>query len=177
MSICLRSVNDPIALTPVVRQQVAALNRDLPIYDVQTMANRVSNAASRARFNAILLGVFAAIAMVLAATGIYAVVSYTVRQRTREIGIRVALGARSEDVVRHEVRRALDICGNITRSGGCTGSHTGSRDFFIRSKARRSPNVSSNRCASRRRRIAGQLRPGSSGERDRSSNYVTHRVV
>jgi len=59
MSICLRSVNDPIALTPVVRRQVAALNRDLPIYDVQTMANRVSNAASRARFNAILLGIFA----------------------------------------------------------------------------------------------------------------------
>jgi putative ABC transport system permease protein len=115
-----RSANNPIALTTVVRQQVAALNRDLPIYDVRTMTNRVSNAAARARFSAILLGIFAMIAIALAAIGIYGVMSYMVRQRIREIGIRVALGARSQDVVRHEVCRAavLISAGMLLGLGG-----------------------------------------------------------
>jgi putative ABC transport system permease protein len=115
-----RTTGDPAALVPAVRQQVAALNRDLPIYDIRTMQDRVSSAASRARFSALLLTVFAAIALVLAAIGIYGVMSYMVRQQTREIGIRIALGARSQDVVGRVIRRTagLVLAGTIAGVAG-----------------------------------------------------------
>jgi putative ABC transport system permease protein len=70
------------------------------------MRQRINDATVRVRFNVILLTAFAVIAIVLAAVGIYGVMSFAVRQRTNEIGIRMALGARSEDVVRHVVRQA-----------------------------------------------------------------------
>jgi putative ABC transport system permease protein len=106
MTLFGRTEGDPVALVEAVRRHAGTLDRSLPIYDIKTMRQRISDATVRARFNVILLTAFAVIAMVLAAVGIYGVMSYAVRQRTREIGIRIALGARSEDVVRQVVRQA-----------------------------------------------------------------------
>jgi putative ABC transport system permease protein len=101
-----RTAGDPVSLAEAVRRQVSTLDHGLPIYDIKTMRQRINDATVRARFNVILLTAFAVIAIVLAAVGIYGVMSFAVRQRTNEIGIRMALGARSEDVVRHVVRQA-----------------------------------------------------------------------
>jgi len=106
MTLFGRTEGDPVALVEAVRRHAGALDRGLPIYDIKTMRQRINDATVRVRFNVILLTAFAVIAIVLAAVGIYGVMSFAVRQRTNEIGIRMALGARSEDVVRHVVRQA-----------------------------------------------------------------------
>ena len=104
-----RTAGDPMALVEAVRRHAGALDRGLPIYDIKTMRQRINDATVSVRFNVILLTAFAVIAIVLAVVGIYGVMSFAVRQRTNEIGIRMALGARSEDVVRQVVRQASGL--------------------------------------------------------------------
>ncbi len=107
----VRTTGDPSAMAAAVRREIKALAPNLPVYDVATMEGRVARTFSRERFGAGLLGLLAGIALFLASVGIYGLVAETVSARTREIGVRMALGARPDDILRGVLQLGLTLAG------------------------------------------------------------------
>jgi len=107
MMVMLRTAGEPALVAPAARRVLAQVMPGAPVYDLRPMADRVSDSLAYARFSTILLVVFGVVALALATMGTYGVISFAVAQRTREIGIRVALGAPRRALLRMIVRQGL----------------------------------------------------------------------
>jgi putative ABC transport system permease protein len=111
MSVVVRTVIDPETMTPTLAKTVQSLDKDLPLLHTKSLDEYVQDSVADTRFDTVLLGTFGAIAFLLTCVGLYGVISYNVSQQTRELGIRLALGAAPDGILRMVIRSGLLLCG------------------------------------------------------------------
>jgi putative ABC transport system permease protein len=104
-----RVSGDPASLAAAIRSQISAIDKDQPVTAIRTMSEVIASTTAPRRFNTLLFAIFASVALALAVTGIYSVISYSVTQRTQEVGVRIALGARPGDVIRLILKQGLTL--------------------------------------------------------------------
>jgi putative ABC transport system permease protein len=109
MNLVVRATNDPRSLVWSLQHEVQSLDRDIPVYRIKTLDQYLGLAVAQPKFNALLLSLFAGLALLLTAIGLYGVMSYSVVQRAQEVGIRIALGARTGDVLKMVLRQGLKL--------------------------------------------------------------------
>jgi putative ABC transport system permease protein len=126
MYLAVRTTLEPGSVISAIRQQVLAIDKNMPIYEVSTMEQLLSNSVLQPRLNLTLLVTFAALALGLAAVGVYGVMAYTVTQRTHEIGIRMALGAQTGDVLKQVLTEGAQLAA-IGLALGLAGSLAATR--------------------------------------------------
>ena len=109
LNLVLSTAGDPMSLVSAIRNRVSEMDGELPLSNVRTTEHILAESILRPRFNMLLISIFAVVAMILASVGVYGVISYSVSQRTHEIGVRIALGAHPRDIFRMVVGSGLKL--------------------------------------------------------------------